>query len=334
MNLAELPIVQTLLAHENPTIRFKARTLLLGESADAPDVVALRRSIVASPNARALLGHREADGTISRGVYRKWQGPLWTLVSLAHIDYPLGDTDLYPIRGQTYDWLFAPSHLQLPHSLLIPGQEDRFRRCVCQEAYVAWATIRLGIADERTDELVRRIIAWQWPDGGWNCDRRPEARKSSFHESFMALRVLSWYGRERGDAAAAEAARRASEIFLARRLYRRISDGAVMHPSFVELAYPNFYHYNILSGLVIMAEGGWVRDPRCADALDLLQRKQLPDGGFPLERPLARTSTRSETNGTWADWGPAGKRRSNPFVTCEALYVLQQAGRLGVPPAG
>ena len=35
--------------------------------------------------------------------------------------------------------------------------------------------MRLGFVDERCDQLAGKILACQWPDGGWNCDKRPEA---------------------------------------------------------------------------------------------------------------------------------------------------------------
>jgi hypothetical protein len=34
------------------------------------------------------------------------------------------------------------------------------------------------------------------------------------------------------------------------------------------------------------------------------------------------------TRGTFAEWGPSGKRRSNEFVTAEALQILRAAGRI------
>lgn len=68
------------------------------------------------------------DGTIDAHLYRKWQGPHWTLYSLALIDYPPGDLQLLPLRDQVCDWLLDPAHLEYRQSLLILGQEDRFRR--------------------------------------------------------------------------------------------------------------------------------------------------------------------------------------------------------------
>jgi hypothetical protein len=41
-----------------------------------------------------------------------------------------------------------------------------------------------------------------------------------------------------------------------------------------------------------MAESGRLGDPRCADALALLESKRLTDGGFPLEEPNAPTADR------------------------------------------
>src|SRR3989475_12467803 len=36
----------------------------------------------------------------------------------------------------------------------------------------------LGIADGRTNALVERLLHWQWPDGGWNCDKHSSADTS------------------------------------------------------------------------------------------------------------------------------------------------------------
>ncbi|MGE5138401.1 MAG: hypothetical protein ACM3JD_02965, partial [Rudaea sp.] len=191
-----------------------------------------------------------------------------------------------------------------------------------------WATLKLGIADKRTDLLVDRLVRFQWPDGGWNCDKRPEARKSSLVETLHPIRALSFYGALRKDRRATETARRAAEVVLKRELYKRMSDDTVIHPSFTQLTYPCFYPYNMLSALVILAEAGLIHDPRCSAALDLLESKRLPDGGFPLENRICKTTSEVATRGTFADWGPVGRSRMNEFVTVDALYALRAAGRI------
>jgi hypothetical protein len=76
-----------------------------------------------------------------------------------------------------------------------------------------------------------------------------------------------------------------------------------------------------------MTELGVVRDERCVDALDLLEEKRLADGTFPVEWTSVRTTGRVASRGTYADWGPRGRTRGNPFVTIDALHVLREAGR-------
>ena len=83
----------------------------------------------------------------------------------------------------------------------------------------------------------------------------------------------------------------------------------------------------MLGVLLVMAELGLVRDRRCADALDLLERKRLADGTFPVEWTNVKKADRIETRGTYADWSPLQKRKGNPLVTVDALYVLREAGR-------
>jgi len=329
--LEELPIVRRLLASSEPAIRHKIRVDVLGQAPDA----SLERQIARSELARRLLRLRGKDGRImtyaGRGQthpYQKWQGPHWTLVCLAEIGYTAGDLSLKPMMDQFYEWLLAPSHLRFPHTLILPGQEDRVRRCGGQEGYAIWYALKLGLDDERTEFLVDRLRGWQWPDGGWNCDKRPGARLSSLHETWIPIRALSLHGRLRKDRRSLAAAERAAEVLLKRRLFKGVRSGRIIDPDFMLLQYPHFYPYNILGGLAVLTEAGFIKDPRCREALDVLESKCLPDGGFPLEKKnFVHATGAVVTRGTFADWGEAGKRRSNEFVTADALRILRAGGR-------
>ncbi len=230
------------------------------------------------------------------------------------------------MRDQVYDWLF-----RIDSRAGIRRINGRVRRCASQESNCVYSTLTLGIADERTDELVRRLIEWQWPDGGWNCDKKPEAVNSSYHESIIPLRSLALYAKLRGSDEARAATERASELFLKRKLFRRQSDGSVIKPSFVELFYPPYWHYGVLIGLKVMAEAGFIHDERCWDALDLLESKRLPDDGFPAERRYYKPTAQKRVAGQdLVNWGGVSKRKANEWVTADALYVLGVAGRLEI----
>jgi hypothetical protein len=162
--------------------------------------------------------------------------------------------------------------------------EGRHRRCASQQANILWATLKLGHRNQACDQLVERLLVWQWPDGGWNCDKNAKACNSSYMESILPLRALALYADQTGYSAARAAADRAVEIFLKRCLYQRQSDGSPIAIGFTELHYPLYWHYDILHGLKVLAEAGYLADERCKPALDLLASKQLPDGGWPAEK--------------------------------------------------
>jgi hypothetical protein len=186
----------------------------------------------------------------------------------------------------------------------------------------------LGLADERTDELAQRLMTWQWPDGGRNCDKNPGATHSSFMESLIPLRALALHAQVTGNRRSREAAERAAEVFLKRHLYKRQADRSVIQGDFVRLHYPCYWHYDILFGLKVMAEAGLIGDLRCQEALALLESKRLPDGGFPAEKKYYRVTDRRTSSRSLVDWGGTGQRRMNEWVTADAPSVLKAAGRL------
>jgi hypothetical protein len=204
--------------------------------------------------------------------------------------------------------------------------QGRCRRCASQQGNALYAIVTLGLADKRTERLVERLLHWQWPDGGWNCDKDPSADSSSFMETLTPMRGLAAYARHSGDAAVREAVERAGAVFLDRQLFKRRSNGATIRPEFVKLHYPLYWHYDILGGLKVMRESGLVSDRRCTAALQLLAGKQLPDGGFPAEARHYKTSRKIELGADAVDWGGTSKRVANPWVTVDALSVLTAAG--------
>jgi hypothetical protein len=317
-------ITSKLLACVEPSVRYKVLVHVMDADANSPEVRALQKQIRTSPRVRTLLSERDSQGQMPGHAYAKWQGAHWVLSLLADLGYPAGDTSLIPLREQVYGWLLSEDHWRA-----VITREGRVRRCASQEGNALYSTMSLGIADERADELARRLILWQWPDGGWNCDRRPEADTSSFMESLIPLRALALHERVTGSPQSKGAAERCAEVFLTRNLYRRRRDGSTILQDFLELHYPCYWHYDILFGLKVMAEAGFIDDERCADALDVIEAKRLADGGFPAEARYYHAS-RNISGFSLVDWGGTSKLHMNEFVTADALHVLKAAGRLQV----
>jgi hypothetical protein len=271
--------------------------------------------------------------------YAKWQGAHWVLVALAELGYPAGDESLRPEADEVMDTWLSPSAYKefTAHTKAgayrrdgIPVVDGRPRSHASQQGNALFALTRLGLIDDaRADALVERLLHWQWPDGGWNCDKRPEAAMSSIFETVTPLRGLAAHAARRDDERAGQGAIRAAEVLLARRVVFRRSSGELIHPEFALLHYPVYWHYDVLAGLKAIADVGLIGDPRCTDALDLLEAKRLPSGGWPAERRYwRRASADIALYGEYVGWGGVAKSRPNPWVTADALYVLQCAGRL------
>jgi hypothetical protein len=334
--------IDALLQSNEPSIRYKVRVGVMGESESSRTVQALRRDIRRSPRVGALLAGRASDGRLLRGrsVYAKWQGAHWVMATLADIGYPPGDRELIPLRDQLLDaWLAdeffdefkCASKAKAYSRSGVPVMHGRCRRCASQQGNALYSIVTLGLADSRTDRLVERLLHWQWPDGGWNCDKDPSADSSSFMETLTPMRGLIAYARHTGNTRALNAVERAASVFLDRQLFKRKSTGSTIRKEFTQLHYPLYWHYDILGGLKVLCEAGKIRDERCGAALDLLESKQLADGGFPAEARYYKRVTRTVAFGNEVvDWGGTSKRVANPWVTTDALAVLVAAGRCSI----
>lgn len=330
-------------AADDPVLAYRAN-LLTGLDPGSERAGTLRARIPGSAMARALLRVFEQDAGTLHHTYRKWQGPHWTLTCLAMIDHPPCDQALRPLVRLVHDWLFSEHFLEPPLTVTHQGQQDRVRHCASMDGSAIWYSVRLGLEEDRTREVVDRLIGWQWPDGGWNCDKRRQAGHSSFQESLIPARGLWAHGVAHDYAPAREAAQRVADLVLPRRLLWHRGDGSLIVPDWSGHPGPDLIHYpiqffDVLFALQVMADLGRLGDPRCSDALALLEAKRLPDGGFPLEAPTTITADHVVSRGSYADWGPSGNRRSNPLVTLAAMEVLRAASgpvhatdRAGLPP--
>jgi hypothetical protein len=338
MNKKSTDIIKRLLKSPEPSIKYKTRVFVLGESKTSRTIRELQREIKNSVRVGALLSHRDAHGRIEpvQHVYKKWSGAHWILASLADIGYP-GDRKLTPVIDQVLEYWLLPRFTDMVvRETPIPAYKDkavpiingRARRCASQQGNALYAALSLGFEERRTDRLAHMLLEWQWPDGGWNCDRKPAAAHSSFWESIIPLRALSLYAEKVGSKKARAAAQRAATLFLRKHLYRRERNGAVMNSEFVKLHYPLYWRYDILHGLKVMAESGFIHDKRCEDALDLLEEKRLPDGGWPAEARFYQNHTPEKSNFDLVDWGGVSKKSYNEWVTVDALFVLNRAGRI------
>jgi hypothetical protein len=316
-------ILGTLSNHSDPIIRWKTARYLVEETISVKDITKFHEELKISPIIRQLLGDQKDDGRILYHPYDKWFGSHWVLSILADLGYPEGNEALKPMLEQCYKWLLSEEH-----QASIRKINNRVRRCASQEGNCVYYSLALGLADDRTQELVDRLMKWQWEDGGWNCDKNPGAINSSFNETLIPMRGLAWFANITGDRQVSKAVTRSAEVVLKRSLFKRIRDGQIIDQNFIKLHYPNYWHYDVLFALKVMAEAGFIMDSRCREGLDLLESKKTSDGGFPAEAKYYRMDDKRLSGHSRVNWGGTSKVHSNPFVSLDALIVLKKSGRL------
>ena len=308
------PAVEWLLDSDEPAIVYLTRRDVLGE-----DVPYDPEAILAGPRVRALMSGQQPDGGFGGHPYKKWDGAHWRLVSLVELAAPPHEPRVVAAAETVLAWLTGAGHTRN-----VPVIHGLTRRCASVEGNALAVCSRLGLADDpRVEQLARSLVEWQWPDGGWNCDRNPTAHRSSFHESHASAWGLHEYAAATGADSTRDAANRTAELFLQHRIFRALATGDVIHRSWVTLHYPPYWHYDVLQALLLLGRMGRLDDPRTQDGLDLLVSKRREDGrwqpGGYWWRPLGSTAAREVV-----DWGRGGP---NEIITLNALRILRAAGR-------
>ncbi len=134
--------------------------------------------------------------------------------------------------------------------------------------------------------IVNRLLGEQLSDGGWNCEAERGSTRSSFNTTICVLAGLLEHERATGGSPEVTATRlRAHEYLLERRLFRRLSTGEVIDPTWTMFSFPTRYFYDVLRGLDYLRAADAVPDERCAEAIDLVESKRAEDGRWPLENP-------------------------------------------------
>jgi hypothetical protein len=307
------------LGSDDPIVRYKVRRHLDGDDPTAAGMRRLRAGIADSPIARGLL----ADLDMSDPDDRQGMSTIYlTLRYLADIDYPPGDDRLVPYRDHLYRWLRRLER-EYDGPLLIRGKH---RVHGSFHGNAIYASVALGLADDDTDELCANLLRYQWPGGGWNCNKKPATKGPTIVHTAFGLRGLATYRSRHTTDELARAIDAAAEVLLERRVYLKRSNGQPLRAVYTKLSYPYPRLYDFVAGLHVLTRAGYVTDERCTQALDLLESKLLPGEGWAMERRLFNHA--EGTDGfTHAPWEQVRLGRANLLLTIDALEILRRAGR-------
>jgi hypothetical protein len=261
----------------DPAIRWQTMRDLL--DADGTDYETVRRRVSTEGWGARLLAEQREDGSWSKTTYTpKWTSTFYTMQLLWNLGMEPADeaarrgAAILLDRGQAKD------------GGLRYARDNRQLRLgeVC-ESGMGLAALAWFLPDEpRLPALRDNLLAEQFADGGWNCQRA--ATHSSFNTTILVLEgLLEWERRHPPDPEVTAARLRGHEFLLTHRMFRSHTTGEVVRKQYTMLSFPGRWHYDVLRGLDYLAAAGAARDERAFEAIDLLRSKRKSDGTWPLQ---------------------------------------------------
>jgi hypothetical protein len=266
----------------DPSIRWQVMQDLLGAPAD--DVAAERAKVATEGWGARLLDLQHDDGSWDGGAYRpKWADDYATFFdmwSATHFSLQtlvdLGIDPESPEARRAIDLAAENVRWEYNDELYFQGEIEP---CINGIALSVAAYFgRDGSA------IVKTLLDTQLADGGWNCWVQDGNGVGSFHSTINVLEGLrDWEHATGGTPEAHEARLHGEEYLLERRLVFRRSTGDVIDPRMAMLSFPTRWYYDVLRGVDYFRLARPDRDPRCADAVELIRSKRLPMGMWKIE---------------------------------------------------
>ena len=270
------------LLDSDPSVRWQ----VLQDIADAParEVARERARIAREGFGARLLSQQEADGTWGGAAWnRGWNSTMHALTLLRDFgldpDAPEARRALQRVRAGVTWRGCGPDECAAN-----PFFAGELEPCINGQVAAAGAYFA-----QEVDSIIRRLLAEQLPDGGWNCDAPDRSARSSFNTTLCVLEALLDYERITPAPAVTQARLRGQDYLLARRLFRRLSNGAVIHrdrkggADWTQFAFPTWWHYDLLRALDYLRRVGCPPDDRVADAIAVLVSKCDAAGRWPLD---------------------------------------------------
>jgi hypothetical protein len=269
------PIIQWLLEDDNPAVKYRTQTELLGESSDKTPVIAW------------VNGFLPTDWAEREGLWSVYYLNAIAECGLAFEDIPM-DKD----RAIHYD------------------VDHRFEHG-CGDYMRLRALVRLGLVDEpRVSDIMRAAPEEQLPDGGFLCLRRKDKMhripKSCVKANMHALMFCAEC-RKKGVRVDIEAP--LLEYFWNHNLFYRtdnlsalildVREGWRTIDAFYPFEVMRVGLQNIVESLCVLGHGD---DPRLQGAWDLLNSKRAADGKYLLNGTLSKSYLPKERVGKPSKW--------------------------------
>jgi len=317
----------------NPGVRYFALIELLDRPADDPQVIAARRNVMTSGPVPAILEAQSPEGYWVKpgpGYAPKYRGTVWQIIFLAQ----LGAAGNHPRVRAGCEYILEQTRAPCGGFSMNARLTGTIQ---CLQGNLAAALIDLGwLGDERLDEALDWLARSITGEGIAPAEERQAPvhyyRSGNSAPNFAcsandhlpcawgAVKAMLALGKV-PESARTPAVQAAIEVGIKFLLGR--DPAAADYPmgystkpsqSWFRFGYPIGYVTDVLQNMEALTALGYGRNPRLANALELLLSKQDDQGRWKLEY--------SYNGKTWVD--VEQKRQPSKWVTLRALRVLKR----------
>jgi hypothetical protein len=325
-----------LLEPENPGVRYLALRDLLERSDDDPELIEARHLAHTAGAIAKILNKMEPEGYWARpgpGYTAKYRSTAWTLIMLAQLGGRASEDERIG-RGCAY---------LLKHSFTPGGQFTVYGNPAstidCLQGNLCWALIELGYDDPQLEmayDWMARTVTGEGmaPRTDKDSERRYYAYKCgplfacgpNYGQAcaWGATKVMLAFGKlaeTKRTLLIKDAIQQGVDFFL--KIDPATADwptrlGDKPSRNWWKFGFPVFYITDLLQVVEALVVLGYGKDPRLANALELIRQKQDDQGRWLLEYDYIGK--------TWVQFGE--KKLPNKWVTERAMRVLKRAAAI------
>ncbi len=323
--IARSEVIEWLLDHTTPSIRFWALQQLKNKSPTSQEVQIAQNAIPEDPVVKAILKAQTPQGYWGNPnhIYaKKYFATTHSLLILA--EFGLGRCSAIERAVEhLFSFQFDSGHFSTVRPKTARGYASKVSDTCCLDANILYYLARFNYLDDpRTQKTIHFLVDNYNPvDGGWNCRAYPINREAVFPKScYMGLcKVLKFFSilpTTHQTSSMRAIINQLVEIILANRIFKylRNPDGSKKEKAgWKKFGFPLFYNSDVLEVLDTLTRLK-VHDPRMEDAINLVLNTQQADGRWLLKHSF---------NGKfWHDI--ESKNSPSKWITLRALTVLKR----------
>jgi len=269
-------VLDWLLEPSQPAVRYRTLIDLLGCPQDSRQVRRAHANIARIGWAHEILKSQRPEGhwESRTNLYRpKYSATIWRLIVLSD----LGLTKTEPRIRKPCEMFLNEYHR--PDGGFDTPSSSWSRSELCLTGNLARTLTLCGYGeDPRVLSAFDWLVKNQMDDGGWHCMYERAFGRGTL-DCWEGLSAFAALPRRRWTRSIRRCIEKGAEFYLARKLFRQ---GRPYRPWF-RFHYPVHYYYDVLVGLDVITALGYATDKRLKPALQLLDRKRLPDGTWALD---------------------------------------------------